>query len=189
MHLSELARELRPHLHLVSVTQPDPLLARHNVVAQAESTERARNVVVGLENDLGAGARIGVVVMSDARDTHRDAQVDPEGVTGSLVKRILIGAAIGLVVGAVLGALLGWIWSDVGGPIGAALGGAALLGAFGGIWGAFTKMGGSDAYRQTFVEPQVDGVVFVTFHSDDGEEARKVEQRLRDEPGVELVDV
>lgn len=188
-HLSELAHDLRPDLHVVSVTNPDPQLATYNVVAEAHSTEHARQVVVDLENHLGTDARIGLAVLSAARDTDRSPQVDPEGVAGSFARRALVGVAIGAVVGAVIGGLLGWVWSEVGGPIGGALGGAALFAVFGGVWAAFTKMGGSDAYRQTFVEPQVGDVVLITYHTDSAEAAENVRKRLREQDDLRLLDV
>jgi hypothetical protein len=188
-HLSELAHDLRPDLHVVSVTNPDPQLATYNVVAEARSTEQARRIVVDLENHLSTDARIGLAVLSAARDTDRSPQIDPEGVAGSLARRALLGGAIGAAVGAILGGLLGWVWSDVGGPIGGALGGAALFAVFGAVWGAFTKMGGSDAYRQTFVEPQVDDVVLITYHTDDRQAAEDVRSRLGQQDGLRLLDV
>jgi hypothetical protein len=77
-HLSELAGRLRPDLHVISVSELDPPLARFNVVAEVDSTEAARAVVVELENLLDTEDGIGVVLMSAARDDDGEPSVEPQ---------------------------------------------------------------------------------------------------------------
>jgi hypothetical protein len=106
-----------------------------------------------------------------------DSAVDPEGVTGDVGRRVLIGAALGAVVGAVAGIIVAAIADGIG-VLGPALGGAALVAVFGAIWAAFAGFGGSDAYRQTFVERHRRELGVVSFHTDDEGRADDVLQRL-----------
>lgn len=46
-----------------------------------------------------------------------------------------------------------------------------------------------DAFRQTFVEPQHDDVVLVTFHGDDPGAADGVRRFVRGQAGLRLLDV
>jgi hypothetical protein len=90
---------------------------------------------------------------------------------------MLKGAALGAVVGAVLvGGVTALIDSSIW--MGAAIGGAIFGLVVGAMWGAFIRMGGSDAYRQTFVETSSPTLTIVSLHSDDRAEADEARRRL-----------
>jgi hypothetical protein len=95
------------------------------------------------------------------------------------VPRLVLGSLIGALVGAVVVGGLTWLVAEDAGIVpGAALGGAAMFATFGAVWATFTRLGGSDAYRQTFVEPHVDELAIVTLHTDDPEVADRGFERL-----------
>jgi len=62
-----------------------------------------------------------------------------------------------------------------------------LLVFVGAMWGAFIRMGGSDAYRQTFVETSSPTLTIVSLHSDDRAEADEARRRLALEAETEPV--
>lgn len=155
---------------------------RCNVIAVVASAERARRLVLALESieKLTSDDRIGVVVMTGgaAGDDHDEGRpVDTAGATAGMGSSIAVGGAIGAAVGGALGVGLGLVVDDIG-VAAPALGGAALLGAFGALWASFARMGGSDAYRQTFVPPNARELSLVTFHTDDVTRADDAFDRL-----------
>ena len=110
---------------------------------------------------------------------------DPEGVTADIAPRTLKGAVIGAVIGAaIVGGAAALIAGGAAG-LAAAAGGALFGGAIGAIWAAFVRMGGSDAYRQTFVEPSPSELVLVSLHtanSDTAERGRELLAANADRP-------
>jgi hypothetical protein len=176
--MSRLAELVAPDMSVVSISKPEPAPRRHNVVAVMPTAEDARGVVVDLEalDRAGEDNRVAVTVMGDDTPVPNQAGPDAEGVTRSLAPRVVVGGLAGVILGGGLGALLAVIF-DVSVPA-SALGGAALLGVFGAIWGAFARMGGSDAYRQTFTEPRARQVSLVSFHTDDAARADDAFDRL-----------
>jgi hypothetical protein len=68
--------------------------------------------------------------------------------------------------------------ADPGSIVGGALAGAALLAVPGAIWATFLRLGGSDAYRQTFVNDDVDELNVVSLHTSDRAEADRAFARL-----------
>ena len=103
-----------------------------------------------------------------------DGRADPEGVTRMVASRTLVGGALGALAGALLigGAIA--LFADVSAStaIVAAIGGAFIGGVFGAIWVVFAGMGGSDAYRQSFIAPELTDVCIVSLHTDDPEGGR-----------------
>jgi hypothetical protein len=98
----------------------------------------------------------------------------------------LIGGIVGAIVvggAALLFGAAGW---EVAG---AAAAGAMLISVFGAIWSAFARFGGSDAYRQTFVDKAVSDLTIVSLHTDDAAEAAAARARLADVEGVDVVTV
>jgi hypothetical protein len=176
--LATLARRVAPNLHVISISQPEPVLRRRNVVAVVPSTEEARATVLELEGIEDDDAAIGVVVMGSSPAPDSADSVDREGVTGAVAPRIVVGGLIGAIVGALVVAGAVALFADDSAIIAAALGGAALGGSIGAIWTVFARFGGSDAYRQTFVEPQVRDVTLVSYHTDRDEDARAGYERL-----------
>lgn len=175
----QLARRMAPGLEVLSVSQPRPRVMRRNVVAVLPSTEEARKAVLMLEGAEPTDGEdsIGLIVMASGPVTANNPSVDPEGTTSGVAKRVAIGAVIGAVVGAALGIGVGSFVDDISLLV-AGIVGAVLLSAFGGIWAAFAGLGGSDAYRQTFVEPHARDLSVVSFHTDDDRRADEVFARL-----------
>lgn len=184
--LNDVARQLAPHLRIISASRPTPLLRDHNVVAIARDAESARRAVLALESIEHADDQLGTVVMGavpgpnvEAAPDDENGRVDPEGVGRQVIRRVLLGGLIGGLVGAVLvggGALVlgatGWQVA------GAAVAGAMLLSVFGAIWLTFAGLGGSDAYRQTFVDETASELTIVSVHTDDPDEAAAARARL-----------
>jgi hypothetical protein len=176
--LRDVAERLFPDEEIVSISNPEPILRRYNVVAVAPSAEPARKAVLDLEAIEADDAAIGVVVLGSQHAEPADGKVDSEGVTRAVFPRVVVGGLVGFVVGSVLigggAALLGadsaWI--------GAALGGGLMGSVFGAIWVVFARLGGSDAYRQTFVQPRSEDLTLVSLHTDDPEEADEARRRL-----------
>ena len=179
LHMTDLVRHVEPGGRMISTSNPEPALRAYNVVARYRSADAARNAVLALESLEADDGAVGVTVVelpSVGDDEHTDAARDP-GPIDELTPRMLKGAAIGLVVGAVLvGGITAVI--DSGIWIGAAIGGAIFGLVVGAIWGAFLRMGGSDAYRQTFVETTSPTLTIVSLHSDDRVEADEARRRL-----------
>jgi hypothetical protein len=173
------------------VSNPEPHLERLNVVATTEDPVLARAAVLDLEAEEIDDARIGLVVLGAPTDDTETAGVDPEGVGRTIVPRLLLGGAIGAAVGAGVGALIAAAAGARPAFVAAAaLAGAALLGVIGAFWATFPRLGGSDAYRQTFVDEGVDELNIVSLHTDDPAEAERAITRLSNhsELAVRLVD-
>ncbi len=166
---------------MISTSNPEPALRTYNVVARYRSADAARNAVLALESLEADDGAVGVTVVElpaspVGEERGADTERDP-GPIEELTPRMLKGGAIGLVVGAVLiGGVTAVIDSSIW--IGAAIGGAIFGLVVGAIWGAFMRMGGSDAYRQTFVETSSPTLTIVSLHSDDRAEADEARRRL-----------
>lgn len=175
----QLARRVAPSLGVVSVSEPLPVPQRCNVIVLVGDAAEARKLVLMLESieKLTSDDRIGLVVMNDGDGTDDRPVVDEAGATSGLGQRLVLGGGLGAAVGAVVGAGVGLAIDDVG-VAAPALGGAALIGAFGAIWASFAGMGGSDAYRQTFVTPSGSELTVVSFHTDDIARAEDAFDRL-----------
>ncbi len=182
LHMTDLVQHVVPGARVISTSNPEPRLHSYNVIARYGSADESRNAVLALESMEADDAALGVTVVElpaapgDATHTHATGQRD-RGPIEELTPRLLRGGAFGLVVGAVLiGGITALIDSSLW--IGAAVGGAIFGMVIGGIWGAFLRMGGSDAYRQTFVETASPTLTIVTLHSDDRSEADEALRRL-----------
>ncbi|HET9546608.1 MAG TPA: hypothetical protein VFO97_02175 [Desertimonas sp.] len=170
----------------------------------APDADTGRRAVLALESLEHADDQLGTVVMgsgeaaptpvvddeTDGSGRDGNGSVDPEGVTRQVVPRVLAGAAIGAVVGALVvggGALVfgatGWQLA------GAAVAGAMLFAVFGAMWWTFAALGGSDAYRQTFVDEATPALTIVSVHTDDPAEAAAARQRLSSDPQLRILDV
>ncbi len=189
--LTSLAREWAPHLRVVSVSNPEPHLERLNVVATTADQAIARTAVLELEAEEIDDARIGLVVLGPPSDESDTQGVDPEGVGRAILPRVLLGGVLGALVGAGAGAII----AAIGGArpafiAAAALAGAAIVGVIGAIWATFPRLGGSDAYRQTFVDDELDELNIVSLHTRDPSEAERAIDRLSSHPelAVRLLD-
>jgi hypothetical protein len=178
--LNDVARRLAPRLRIISASQPAPTLRTHNVVGLADSPELGRQAVLALEGIEHRDDHLGTIVMSSTEPDGDALRTDPEGVTRQIFPRVVVGGLIGGIVGAgvvSVGALLfgarGW---EV---VGAAIAGFMLISVFGAIWVTFAGLGGSDAYRQTFVADRVRHLTLVSVHTDDPKEAAAARERLQ----------
>ena len=179
--IQRLAHSVAPDLVVVSTSNPEPVLQRYNVVGLFDATEEARKAVVALEGLERDDAAIGVTVLGDGERHHAVAEpekIDPEGVTRDVMPRAVVGGIIGGLVGAVVVGVVAGVIAGGAAAIGGAIGGLLLGAPIGAVWGAFVRMGGSDAYRQTFVPPQRHDVTLVSLHTNDEGEAAAAFDRL-----------
>lgn len=175
-NIHDLVQMIDPEAPIISVSHPEPALRRHNVVATYATQEESRNAVLALESFEDDDAAIGLVALGH-EDRPSGIQPQDSAITGSTMRRAGKGAAIGAVVTALVIGGAAVLIDPSGIAVGAAAGGA-LFGAFvGGVWGAFVRFGGSDAYRQSFVENDR-GVTLVSFHTGDESSARKAQDLL-----------
>ena len=96
---------------------------------------------------------------------------------------------IGTLAGALLIGGANALFADRSTALVAALGGAFIGGVFGAVWAVFARMGGSDAYRQSFVAPELTDVCIVSLHTDDPQEAADGRDRLAGTSWLTIVDV
>jgi hypothetical protein len=194
--ITDVARQLAPHLRIISASRPAPVLLDHNVLALADDAEVGRRAVLALEGIEHADDQLGTVVMGTVTDEAAgesvadNGRVDPEGVGRQVFPRVALGGLIGAILGAIViggGAFLlgaeGW---EVAG---AAAAGAMLLSVFGAMWLTFAGFGGSDAYRQTFVDDAASELTIVSVHTDDPDEAEAARSRLAAIDDVRILSV
>ena len=102
--LGEFVRRELPHLHIASISQPEPELARHNVVAATQDIDAARAAVLELEALEADDAKLGFVVLvgRQARPTATSDAPTPSASPGRWQPGPWSGGAIGALVGALL---------------------------------------------------------------------------------------
>jgi len=191
MTLREFAEQEFRGLDIVSVSQPEPVLLDRNVMAVTDDVQLARQAVLDLEALEVDDARLGLVVLEPAHrwgPEWKEGKADIEGATRPVTR-----APIGAVTGAILGALLiGGLAAILGngstGMVGMIVGAVAgsVLGA---IIAVFAGLGGSDAYRETFVAPEESHVCLVSLHTNDRDEASAARKRLSGRSWSDLFDV
>jgi hypothetical protein len=194
--LTALARQMAPHLRIISASRPAPVLRDHNVLAIATDAEVGRRAVLALEGIEHADDQLGTVVMGAVADNaegdsgEENGRVDPEGVGRQVLPRVLLGGLLGAIVGAIVVGGAALLFGAEGWEVaGAAFAGAMLLSVFGAIWLTFAGLGGSDAYRQTFVDDATTDLTIVSVHTDDPDEAEAVRTRLAGVSDVRVVSV
>jgi hypothetical protein len=170
--MRDVAGIIEPKMGVVSLSKPEPTLQSLNIVAVYRSEDDARNAVLALESIEDDDGAVGLTVLGNepipsSRDDAEIRGLDPEGVMADIGPRTLKGAAIGAVVGAVLIGGVAALLAGGTAALAGALGGLLLGSAIGAVWGAFLRMGGSDAYRQTFVEPAATELMLVSLHTAD----------------------
>jgi hypothetical protein len=184
--MRDVAEMIEPTMSVVSTSNPEPSLQTLNIVAVYHAENDARNAVLGLESIEAADGSVGLTVLGTQEPTaprtpNDDATIrglDPEGVTADIVPRAIKGAIIGAIVGAVVVGGAAALITEEAAAIGGALGGLLMGAAIGAIWAAFVRMGGSDAYRQTFVESSKMELMLVSLHTADGATAERARQLL-----------
>jgi hypothetical protein len=193
--LHDVARRIAPHLRIISASRPTPLLRDHNIIAVAVDEEAGRRAVLAVEGIETSDEKLGTVVMgapsaspgvTSAADSAESGSTpvpapapDPEGVSRHVLPRVLGGGVVGAIVGAIVvggGAYL--LGADGWQLAGAAIGGAMMVSVFGAMWLTFSGLGGSSAYRETFVNSEVSRLTIVSVHTDDADEAVAARDRL-----------
>lgn len=187
----ELAGLLVPGATVTETSHPAPTLAHWNVAVLVDDAEVAREAVIALEGISADDAALGLTVLSPPGATEATSEeravaatggqhegADREGVVRDVAPRALVGGLIGAVVGALVVGIAGFLIADAVGGVAGAVGGALLGAPIGAIWGSFARMGGSDAYRQTFTDPDDPSTFMVSLHTADLERADQAVSRL-----------
>lgn len=187
--IRDLAFEIEPNLDVLSISHPQPILRGYNAVGVFRSQEDARNAVLAMESLGVPGPAVGMTTLGssvrsdEVRDSSTDAAgaplgADPEGVLSDIGPRTIKGALYFAVIAAALAGALIALFGDqdlfVVGVVTAAVFGAII----GAVWGAFVRMGLSDAYRESFVDPNAFETIIVSFHTDEQPEAEEAASRL-----------
>jgi hypothetical protein len=172
------------------------VLRDHNILAIARDAEAGRRAVLALEGIEHADDQLGAVVMgtgsdeSDGGSPDDKGHVDPEGVGRQVVPRVLLGGLLGAIAGAIVVGGAALLFGATGWEVvGAAAAGAMLLSVFGAMWWTFAGLGGSDAYRQTFVDDTATELTIVSVHTDDPDEAAAAQSRLAGHDDVTVLSV
>ncbi len=193
----ELAGLLVPEATVTETSNPAPALAQWNVAVLLDDADTARDAVLALESLDSDDAAVGFTVLSPPEvaaettekraalavgDTRWDRPAEPaldrEGVIGDIAPRSAIGALIGGVVGAIVIGVAAFAIAGTVGAIAGAIGGLLFGAPIGAVWGGFARMGGSDAYRQTFIDPADPSTFMVSLHTADAHEADEGAKRL-----------
>lgn len=173
--LRDIARLVKPDAEIASASNPEPTLRAYNVVAVFADGDETRDAVLALESIEDDDAAIGLVTFG-SMDSPSGFQPEDRKITGETLGRAAKGAAIGAIVAALIIGLGSLAFSTTTVAVGGALGGA-MFGAFiGGVWGAFLRFGGSDAFRQSFTIEE-NATTLVALHTDHPDHAREA-QRL-----------
>lgn len=194
MTLSEWARQREPRLFISAKSEPEPVLLAHNLVAAVHDPEASRELLRKWERIQSAGAGVGFVAMSstpkaDGTPPYRQpvppsaTEGDPQHVAGHAARRIVRGALPGGIVGAlVIGVIAAILAPDGGNVTAAALGGVAIGFVAGAVISFAVGTGLSEAYKESFVEPDTTVVTYASIHSDDVEMIRRA-AKVADVPG------
>ena len=196
MTLREFVHRQFAGLEIVSVSQPEPTLLDRNVVAVTDDLDQARQAVLTLEDLEIDDSRLGFVVLDGPYESaawshpeEGDGHTDSEGATRMVVTRAVVGGVFGAVVGALVIGLIATILGNGGTGLAGAIVGAFAGSVIGAIATVFSGMGGSDAYRQTFMTPTGSQICVVSLHTNDRAEADLARDRLAAKTWDGLLDV
>lgn len=187
--IRDLAKAIEPDLDVLSVSNPQPTLRSYNAVGVFASRDDARNAVLGVESlephetavgmtTLGSSAHSEAVTASGTDAAGEPFGVDPEGVMSDIGPRALKGAVIFAVVGAVLAGAITALFGDRDLIVVAAMTAAVFGAVVGALWAAFIRMGLSDAYLESFVNPDSFDKILVSYHTDDRSVAEEAARRF-----------
>jgi hypothetical protein len=162
------ARTMVPHLSEVSNSNPNAILQRHNLVAVTDDVETARAVALDFERTTSPDHATTMLVLGHAVDRESTHEADPEGVTTHAARRSLIGGVPGAVIGALVIGLGVWlITGNAAVTAGAALGGAIFGFYVSAVWSFVIGTGQSEAYQQSFIDPDAAEAIVVALHVED----------------------
>jgi hypothetical protein len=144
---------------------------RHNDVVIVPG-KRARDLVTRLERTGVDGDRISFLRLDEASLNGR-ATPSPRLDVGPIGQRaersVAVSALLCGIIGAAVVGLVVALFADASAAVWGALGGLVLGGALGGLWGAFSRVGASDAWeRSLHVESDERAVVGVHLDEPDG---------------------
>jgi hypothetical protein len=177
--LGEWASRREPNLFVTSKSEPEPVLLTYNLVAVLDDPADSRELLLKWERIRTAAAGVGFVALSS--DKHPDgpdpyqapsgqgavATTDSQKVSGHAIRKVLRGAIPGCLLGAVVVALVAVVLeASAGRVIGAAVGGAFFGFIAGAVASFVAGTGWSEAYKESFVDPEATEVVFASIHSD-----------------------
>lgn len=179
-----------PHLSEVSNSNPSASLLRHNLVAVTGDAQTARAIALDFERGADDDTDFSMLVLGHAEDREDKHQADPEGVTTHAAKRGLLGGVPGAVVAALIIGIGVWLVTDsFAATAGAAIGGAIFGFYVGAVWSYVIGTGQSDAYTQSFVDPDAADAILVAIHSNDPSLVDEVRRSVGHSDGVRFYDV
>lgn len=167
--LTEWARNAAPHLDVVSASVPEPHLEPGDLIAVFDTPDEARRLLLEWERIEPLDGAVGFVALGidpdHAERLGHAGGADPEGVTGHAARRILQGAIPGAAIGAIVVGLLASALRGWDAFAGGALGGF-FFGIIAGAFVAFVRRTSwGEAYRHSFVDPQMITFAVASFHS------------------------
>jgi hypothetical protein len=190
--LSEWAKARDPDLFVVSKSEPEPVFLDYNLIAVSRDPQESRDLLRKWERVQPADAGVGFVAMSrsseppavnarlDVPTGEVTTQADPQQVAGHAGRKIIRGALPGAIIGAiVLGILAAILTPDEGNVIGAALGGAAIGFVAGGVISFVMGTGWGEAYKESFIEPDLADIAYSSLHTNDRQMIAKAAEVAR----------
>jgi hypothetical protein len=167
VNFTDWAQSKIPHLSEVSNSNPDATLRRHNLVAVTDDLETARVLALDFERSTSADFDTTMLVLGHAVDRASTHEVDPEGVVSHAARRSLLGGIPGAIVFALIVGIGVWLITGNVGVTAGAAGGAAIFGFYStAVWSFVIGTGQSEAYQQSFVDPDAADAILVAFHAD-----------------------
>ncbi len=168
LNLTSWARRQAPHLDEVSNSNPAATLRPHNLIAVTDDVEAAHAVALDFERVAESHSATTTLVLGHAVDREATHEADPEGVTTHAARRSMIGGVPGAVVGALLVGLGVWLTTGNGAvTVGAVIGGAIFGFYVSAVWSYVIGTGQSEAYQQSFIDPNAADAILVALHVED----------------------
>jgi hypothetical protein len=162
------ARTMVPHLSEVSNSNPNAILQRHNLVAVTDDVETARAVALDFERTTSPDHATTMLVLGHAVDRESTHEADPEGAVKHAARRTLLGGIPGAVVFALVIGLGVWLMTgNAAVTAGGAIGGAIFGFYVTAVWSFVIGTGQSEAYQQSFIDPDAADAVVVALHVED----------------------
>jgi hypothetical protein len=188
--LAAWAHHHAPHLSEVSNSNPDAMLKRHNLVAITADIEAARVVALDFERTTSPDNDTTMLVLGHSVERAATHEADPEGVTGHAARRMLIGGIPGAIVFAAIIGVGVWLLTrnaavTAGGAIGAAFFGFYSTA----VWSFVIGTGQSEAYQQSFIDPDAAEAVIVALHVDDRTFVDEARRSVSSEDRVQLFEL
>lgn len=190
VNFTDWAKSYAPNLSEVSNSNPSATLLRHNLVAMTDDLEAARAVALDFERASDDNYDTTMVVLGHAEVREDSHEFDPEGVFEHAAKRSLMGGVPGAAIGAVvIGLAVFLLTRSAAATVGAAIGGAIFGFFLMGLWSFGIGTGRSEAYQQTFVDPDAADCIFVTIHSEDPSVIDTARKAVIKDDRIQLFDV